>query len=158
MVCEKASHRRGDEEMALVKTGSPKRVRVFSMPLGDPATARAFNSTQLSTGISIMKCQMPIIMYFKGGLCQIAGPPRSCPRKSFKTLLLFLPLALSPSNWASPRAPSPCLQQLRQEMSQPLPSLSRSCFSGCPSQLPLTRPLVQEEIILLRVSAGSYSH
>lgn len=128
------------------------------MPLGDPATACAFNSTQLPTGISIMKCQMPIIMYFKGGLCQIAGPPRSCPRKCFKTLLLFLPLALSPSNWASPRAPSPCLQQLRQQMSQPLPSLSRSCFLGCPSQLPLTRPLVEEEIILLRVSAGCYSH
>ena len=124
------------------------------MPLCDPATVHVFYSTQLATGISIMKYETPIIiMYFKEGLCQIAGPPRSCPRKCFKTHLLFLPLALSLSDWASPQAPSPCPRQLRQEMPQLLPSLSRSCFLRCPLQLSLTRPLTQEEIIPLQVSA-----
>lgn len=63
----------------------------------------------------------------------------------FKSHLFFLPpFALSLHDRAFPGAPSPCPQQLRQEMLWLLPSLSRSCFSQCLLQLSLSRPLVQE--------------
>lgn len=126
-----AGHGRGDRETALMWNPCLQEElnTLFSRPLSDPATAHVFNSTQLTAGISVMKCEMSItITYFKVGLWQIAGAPYSCPTEHFKTHLLLLLLALSFGSWASPYAPSPCPQQLRQKMPQVLPSLSRTCF------------------------------
>lgn len=98
-----------------------------------------------------MECETPaavvfVVVYFKAGLYQTSESRHPCPRKYFKSHLPFLPpFALSLHGEAFPSASSPCPQQLRQEMLCLLPFLSRSCFSQCPLELSLSRPLVQEE-------------
>lgn len=107
----------------------PKELSTFfSMPLGDPLQ-HIFNSTQLASGVSIIKHErLIIIIYFKEDLCQTAGAPCSCPIQCHLLFLLGfclsvtgLPHVLHPLAYAAQTEAAPASLHPFQELPFEMP-------------------------------------